>query len=304
MNPKEQDFFSTNIKLFETIYDSFLIGHIDKDVFLTALQAICDEFELSCQKLSKSFNETLSGSKLGTIMKVYQRLQLISTLENDPGNNSLEFKGYAFPGLITYLLLTCFDLLGQKDSSWKFFPDWLKSKKCTQEVEAARLKIINNCGVSNENEINHMKFSELLFNEYQIQYGNKNAFSNFINSVLPQGYQEELLECIKIEKIIEVDEKTTEIQNLDDLEKIKWLYNLRNSYTHNLHTSEKNYKEGVISSQGNLIIWDQIIRSDSTTTFFVTDDFKNQLKQAVIAGLVQVIVPNPQIEMVTNKKGS
>lgn len=139
-----------------------------------------------------------------------------------------------FDALRNYLLLTCFDLLGQP-SEWKDFSSWLNSKKLQTEVNAVIEKHRGHTDVRTTIEAVHRA--------YQERYGVTNSFYRFINDVIPQETREALLYSISISYSREFhtyDEQGHVIGTgaelvrkiEDDTSKLKFLFDLRNSYTH------------------------------------------------------------------------
>jgi hypothetical protein len=115
--------------------------------------------------------------------------------------------------LIVYLLLTCFDILGQ-NKEWMNFDTWLKSGK--NKVE--RNDILSNIDVNKD--LLH-KVKDILL-EYNKIYGARTSFNNFIDNILPDESRSLLLNSIR----------NTRDGIADNLENRKLLYEIRNNYTH------------------------------------------------------------------------
>lgn len=133
-----------------------------------------------------------------------------------------------FDALRNYLLLTCFDLLGQPDE-WMDFNSWLKSKKHCEEVSQA-ISQIDGAGDSLE----LIKAVNLFYTK---KFGVKNSFYRFINNVLPAEVKTALLYSIQISSVrtwtTGDSNGAEELQKIeDDDSKIKFLYWIRNAYTH------------------------------------------------------------------------
>lgn len=149
--------------------------------------------------------------------RVLGRMNLCQRLKNPDVGKALFCH---WSPLIEYHCLTCFDLLGQKER-YAEFGEWIKSSDYKSERE----------NVDVPNNISQVGIAELYYSEYQKIYGVKNSFFNFIDNVLDRNDLEVLLNSIKIEKTgINID--VYELANKE--EKKKYLYALRNLYTHNL----------------------------------------------------------------------
>lgn len=135
-----------------------------------------------------------------------------------------------YSGLQNYLILTCFDILGQP-SDWLDFNSWLKSAKKKEERE----KIFSRIQVLDKNE-----FIIQVNNEYQSIYGVKSSFYKFLREIISEQNREKLLESInaqielvpeKLEGDIRVSGTGAELM-LSNEQKEKVLFEMRNSYTH------------------------------------------------------------------------
>jgi len=188
--------------------------------------------------------ESTPNPLIARISLVRERLefvQIISNLNPQFLNPSLTQRtsndGWTHPwahfdALRNYLLLTCFDLLGQP-SEWMDFNSWLNSKKHQAEVS----KAINLNG--GQSPLDMIKAVNLF---YTAKFGVKNSFYRFINEVLLPETKAALLYSISIvyaQQFVTHDDAGNEyrgseqIKKIDDDEsKIKFLYSLRNVYTH------------------------------------------------------------------------
>lgn len=127
-----------------------------------------------------------------------------------------------FDSLRTYLLLTCFDLLGQPHS-FKDFQSWLSTTATNTERKAALLKA--------EQETQLLNAIKCVHREYLAIYGTRNSFYRFIKDVLPKSVQDDLYYSVRIRKIDPI--KNIEIGVVEtESEKIAFLYGVRNSFTH------------------------------------------------------------------------
>jgi hypothetical protein len=173
---------------------------------------------------TKEWNSTFQY----TINNVIGRLFLVENLRKML-NSSEEKILLVNPinGLITYLLMTCCDKLGQAPKSSDFL-SWLVSEKpihSSQKKEALdRISTL-----SNKDSI---ESSKELYKTYSKYYGVKNSFYNFFEKC-PKDLLDDFLSSFEIR---EFTVPITENFNYSKEEKIKFLYNNRNSYTHGLST--------------------------------------------------------------------
>lgn len=137
--------------------------------------------------------------------------------------------------LVVYLLLTCFDKLGQK-RSFTTFPNWLRSHKVIHTTE--KENILN----SFTENIDIVESSVRLFEGYQSIYGVRNAFYEGIKG-LPENAKKQLFESVKISFCAEfgmhgpnvsLPSKPLEDKGLELDLKLKYLYSKRNRFTHKL----------------------------------------------------------------------
>ena len=127
-----------------------------------------------------------------------------------------------FDSLRNYLLLTCFDLLGQP-SEYKDFQSWLASSATASE----RAAVI----ASMDQATGPIDAAASLYRSYLDSYGSRQSFFRFINSVIPDATREQLLHSIMIRQIDPA--KNLEIAKVESSdEKIKFLFGIRNIYTH------------------------------------------------------------------------
>lgn len=137
--------------------------------------------------------------------------------------------------LVNYLLLTCFDRLGQ-ERRFTTFQDWLKSNR--PEHERERQQALSTLKAA----IPPLESALVLANHYQALYGVRNAFYRGIEN-LPVELQDKLMSSITIgfDPIYGTLGPNTSTcsypLNDDVLErqlKLKYLYEKRNRFTHRL----------------------------------------------------------------------
>ncbi|MEA5550176.1 hypothetical protein VB713_04130 [Anabaena cylindrica UHCC 0172] len=163
--------------------------------------------------------------------KVKERLLLAKRIfeqsEQLRGRDLLTYteKGWTHPyiqheALVNYLLLTCFDILGQPHE-WKDFNSWLTSKKTKSEREEA-MNLILDCDTN-------IEATQKIYTFYQNKYGVKQSFYRFIDEILDNKERDRLLSSVQIEKR---DENSSSVIIDDPAKKKLFLYNSRNIFTH------------------------------------------------------------------------
>jgi len=145
--------------------------------------------------------------------------------------------------LVCYLLLTCFDRLGQKQK-YLTFNDWLNSKKKTHEKE--RNIVIDKM----ERADDFLGGAKALHEHYQEIYGVKNSFYNGLSN-LPKDARKRLLDSIQVRVCPKYGLYGPNVGmpasrlNDSDLKKqlqFKYLYKRRNRFTHNLEQYQRSSK--------------------------------------------------------------
>lgn len=145
---------------------------------------------------------------------------------------SIGFNPYThYSSLLNYLMLTCFDILGQQDD-WKDFNTWLVARSKKEERESVFRKFEN------------VEFGEKIkkvHDEYLLRYGVKRSFHNFIEDLLSPKSKQRLINSIKVSKVIRESQKLPEGGTLSgastpievtEKEKLNFLFKIRNSFTH------------------------------------------------------------------------
>lgn len=163
--------------------------------------------------------------------KVKERLLLAKRIfeqsEQLRGRDLLKYTetGWTHPhiqheALVNYLLLTCFDILGQPHD-WMDFNSWLTSKKTKSEREEA-MNLISDCDTNIET-------TQKIYTFYQNKYGVKQSFYRFIDKILDNKERDRLLSSVEIERR---DENLSSVIIDDPAKKKLFLYNSRNIFTH------------------------------------------------------------------------
>lgn len=137
--------------------------------------------------------------------------------------------------LVVYLLLTCFDRLGQLQK-YISFADWLKSKKAVYVTER------NTVLTSLSSNSSPVETAHKLAEAYQDIYGVKNSFYQGILN-LSEEAKEQFLKSVSLTFNPEFGMHGTNVSTpsfpLEDKKKelelkLKYLYNKRNRFTHRL----------------------------------------------------------------------
>ena len=133
---------------------------------------------------------------------IFTRLRLAQQLleESDglAGRDGYDYKGKKWwfhprherEALVVYLLLTCFENIGQKHS-FITFPSWLKSKKAAHTIEKEKIASSITKG------LNVIESSARLMEGYQTIYGVRNAFYEGIKG-LPENTKNHVIESVRL----------------------------------------------------------------------------------------------------------
>ncbi len=180
---------------------------IDSDTINKKVIDLTQEVEY----ISNIGHQKFAGTKTGNIYAVLDRLELCSSLKNVKNTLFTQYEP-----LVTYLMLTCFDLLGHNEK-YIDFKNWLD------------INIKNNKKHEIESE-NCFKNALRLYQEYLNMYSMRKSFYSFINSLLPVHARSELLNSFKVN--IMSNHPNFETKEITGDRKISYLYDLRNNYTH------------------------------------------------------------------------
>lgn len=158
--------------------------------------------------------------KLYSIKNVFQGKEYLTR----PTKGTWDHKYKHFLALRYYLLLTCFDILGQREDFIDFH-SWMNSKG----NKAQRETIINESkSLSVEETI------KTVYNNYLKIYGYRNSFSRFIKEILTKEDRDLLMFSIRIYKIHQdVNGNIIKSECLEDEKKKEdYLLMVRNQFTH------------------------------------------------------------------------
>lgn len=159
------------------------------------------------------------NSRLHLINTVIERLDLVERLQGEEISKLLRMHDTP---LSVYLLLTCFDRLGQP-ADWLSFEEWIYASKTSDEREAVLEQ--------QSKESTYIDVTKALLKSYNLQYGVKSSFFRFLHEILPKNVLGELLASLKIESRT-LPPDIGELMSAGDESKKLYLYRLRNDYTH------------------------------------------------------------------------
>ena len=219
------------------------------------------------------------NSSLRVIFAVHERLQLVSSLKTKEIGEKL---WHQWEPVISYHLLTCFDLLGQP-TDWTTFESWLTSDSYLEERNQILSKVRE---VGNAIEI-----TKTLHQEYLRIYGVKNSFSRFMRELLPERNRRELFGSIKIHTNSMPPLINTVSEDGTDEDKEKFLFNLRNNYAHKIKIIP-----GINSEMINLpteyrnvfTMKNQVFKAETWVSYF-TLDWPDVLEHIVRIGLAEYL---------------
>lgn len=219
----------------------------------------------------------LTRSRVSVVSTVVERIDLVDRLSEAELIQNLQHHHEA---LVAYLLLTCFDRLGQP-ADWLSFRDWLLAAGAAEHRRSAVAEL----GA----EEDPLRIAERLHDSYIRRYGTGTAFHRFLNRVLDGSEREELLACIRIDRIA-TPPRMTRLDAGDDL-KVKWLYGLRNEYTH-----QARFVPGVEipdNAPFDRSMWTGLRRQEVTATEWITVSLRawpEILRRTVLKGLSRYLV--------------
>ncbi|WHI48965.1 hypothetical protein [Microbulbifer sp. VAAF005] len=219
-----QDIENNRIYLCEEY--SFKERYIDKLLLglgsFAEFKLIIEVVNILCQEISsENYNNTeyIQRTPLDILSTISNRLDMVSHLYTEEVCKGM---GHHHEHLVTYLMLTCFERLGQA-RDWMAFGKWLSAKRTKQE----RKTVIDNL----DENLDSAQVAEHLHTFYNKKYGVRSAFFRFFEDRLDSDQRSALLSNIEITKIKQKSKDWVNINTNDD-EKLKWLYSVRNRYTH------------------------------------------------------------------------
>jgi hypothetical protein len=196
-----------------------------------------------------------------------------------PNEQSSFDEKYQIPPLSEYLLLTCFDQLGQPNE-WMAFDNWIKSKKKAKERE----QVLSNIQSNDKIQVAHD-----LFKGYQELYSVKNSFFRFFSHYLIEPHYSHFFNQLRIEEYLNYpDNLRTTLA--DSKTKKRYLFGIRNNFTHSIKStgpyillfSHHKDKDGWYEKQ-------MVYGKPITQRISVTDNYYLELENAVKAGMWQLL---------------
>lgn len=291
--------FKTYKDQLKYFYKELFSEKISESDFLKKFEIAFDklENELSKKNTEITRRKLFIKSTLFKILKTCQRLFLIKELKDDKINGGT--RQFLYPGLITYLMLTCFDQLGQSKTGFLPFNSWLDERKLPNANDQTFEKIkvwLKSEDLKesvedkvNENAESFIDFVKTIYSDYNAIHGVKISFFYFLDNILPNESREKLLNSIDIVKKEIITPKGLEITRLGDIFKKKWLFQIRNDFTHNLESKEKHYAKGFYLKGGAWIIMDEVKKEKSGTQFLVNDNFKDIIHDSILIGMISLL---------------
>lgn len=261
---------------------------MNEDEFYDKSKIKFDALEERIKNLSvvKAQN-VLQKSIISKIQKVHNRILLIRDLRAKIENADNLTQAYMYPGLVTYLYLTCFDQLGTPVKGWRFFPSWIESKTHRTEVQEIVEESRSNFETNSLSGIKSIVKD--VYDKYHSLYGVKNSFFRFLREVIPTNARNNLLNSILVEKWNNENEQLE--FEVDEFYKEKWLYNTRNNYTHNLFTTQTNAASGKIIEGNTWINREVILKNDSNIVIWVSDNFNTILEDTILQA-IKILIEN------------
>ncbi len=194
-----------------------LSGVLEAEVVAEAIEKAAKNRRLQYLYKTSEFEK----SKLDTITAATERLNLVRILQQRGVARELWKHWQA---LCVYLLLTCFDLLGQSDE-WMDFGAWLNARKVAidKERKTALARAARQTGLISQ--------SKALYREYGKRYGVRRSFNRFIDELLPLEWKGRLLDSMHMTRLALPPDLTS--RPASEEEKKRYLFELRNNYTHN-----------------------------------------------------------------------
>jgi hypothetical protein len=222
-------------------------------------------------------NTAVSSASIARVQAVLDRLDLVASLDRN-GGLWLHHRG-----LVSYLYLTCFDLLGQTHR-WLTFPSWLRAKCTAAEREEAIASL-------QVDAADHAAVAADLHDWYSERYSVRQGFIRFIRELLSVEARQQLMASILVERSV-MPPSPDERQLLDDEKaKIDWLFHVRNKYTHSAaYVPGLSEADTPADLRGDTTVW--LMDYSKSKTFKTTHSVQgwpHVLESAVHVGLAAFI---------------
>lgn len=218
-------------------YKEILGERITTDSITKAINHVKDTILINKLYMTETYRESF----LYTIDSVISRIELCRELISENIDETLKHKTEP---LVIYLLLTCFDKLGQPEK-WVNYNEWLTSEGCKGERKSAKIDFD-----SSDGKVCEAKF---FYDYYNKIYSARSAFFRFLREVLPNKSKEELMSCIEI-NIYTLRTERELISSYEVRKKEEFLYQMRNDYTHKVQFLPDQVITGM-QLPGNPPIW-------------------------------------------------
>ncbi|MBI3920430.1 MAG: hypothetical protein HY318_03340 [Armatimonadetes bacterium] len=198
------------------VVSAVLQGYMDENAIRFALDLAAKDIRLEHLHKTSEYKR----SRLSVVSTVAHRLELVSRLRQRDTAKDLF---HHYEALVTYLLLTCFDRLGQP-ADWLEFGSWLSARGKKDEREKASQGI---------NATDPVEVARAMHDFYKGIYAVKHAFFKFLTDtkLLPAESRQMLLASIDIVEMPNTPGSGLE-RSHSEKEKMEYLYGLRNNYTH------------------------------------------------------------------------
>lgn len=253
---------------------------ISDENFLLSINSLCIEYE-------ESDDITWEHSKIRKVFAVFDRFKTVLSLENDYKGQGLD-KEQRYVSICQYLLLTCFDQLGQ-NNEWLPFGSWLVSKGKKEERDSVIAKIDTKSSLDYTKEI---------LDGYNLIYGIKKSFMRFIFVLLPKPIMGYLLDSVRVVKLPIGAKDYSEQEFLED-KYADYLYKIRNDFTHNSYSTgpvmfneaefyERPGAEDDAQATG-WMIREELVKTTYSITYFNHSSFYERLKTSVLVGLTEYV---------------
>lgn len=282
------NWFKDNLGAIKRLYKESLYSFIGEEEMIQHMKIICDADQAIFEKKLGNKSDVFESSKSRKILQLHERILFAKELDEIYRNKKKEKVNpyYLYPQNATYLVLTGFDLLGQRNG-WLDFKSWLKSKK-KNHVEEKEQEIQNFSSI--EDKSTFINEAEKLHSGYVKIYGVRNSFYNFIDSVIPKEYQTNLFNEVKAIRFPNYPKLTPSIMG-DEVDKKNWLYKTRNKFTHSVYSNES-YFHPSVDKDGKNWFYRGDLYSNGKTRIEVTENFKPTLYDATLAGMTEYIKIN------------
>jgi hypothetical protein len=237
--------------------------------------ATASEVRSACEKCVQQMpieklylTRTREQSLFGQFMTVADRLDLVRRLSVSEYSKLLLDQ---YEPLVVYLLLTCFDVLGQP-VQWQDFRSWLNGE------EASKVSITGTSLVDH---------SKQLYDAWADRYGVRNSFYRFMNEVLPPDALERLLASIRYSILSNPPELIRKHEGDDDKKK-KWLFDIRNRFTHSARVN-KGYHPEIFGELGPIQAQKQARFGAESWEVINAEDWPQRVIETVQCGLAAKI---------------